>query len=281
MRVGLIPLFCFMLFMENLSSGAQTAGSYAQVNGISMYYEIHGKGQPLVLIHGGGSTINTSFSRVLPLLAETHQVIAVELQAHGHSSDRDAPESFEQDADDIAALLAQLKVAKADLFGFSNGGNTAMQVATRHPSMVRKLVLASSFYKRSGMYEWFWEGMKHAKFSDMPQVYKDEFLKINPDTAALLNMFHKDASRMQDFKDWTEETIRSIKSPALVVVGDRDVVKPEHAAEMYRLLPVARLAIFPSGHGDYLGEAMSVNPESKLPLLFTEMVNEFLADPVE
>jgi len=108
-------------------------GQYASVNGLKMYYEIHGKGQPLVLIHGGGSTISTSFSRILPLFAQTRQVIAVELQAHGHTSDRDMPLRFEQDADDVAALLQQLHIAKASFLGFSNGANTAMQIGIRHP----------------------------------------------------------------------------------------------------------------------------------------------------
>jgi len=111
--------------MQNFKS------AHAPVNGIQMYYEIHGAGQPLVLIHGGGSTIYTSFGRILPLLAKKYQVIAMELQAHGHTSDRDAPESFAQDADDVAALLHQLNISEADILGFSNGGQTAMQLAMR------------------------------------------------------------------------------------------------------------------------------------------------------
>ncbi|MCW3108528.1 MAG: alpha/beta hydrolase, partial [Segetibacter sp.] len=189
---------------------ARETGHYASVNGLKMYYEIHGSGQPLVLIHGGGSTLHTTFARILPILAKTHQVIGVELQAHGHTSDRDAPESFEQDADDIAELLKQLNVSRADIFGFSNGGNTAMQVAIRHPERVRKLVLASAFYKREGMYQWFWEGMQHAKLENMPKVYQDEYLSITHNQAGLQNMHDKDVKRMQTFKDWKEEDIRSI-----------------------------------------------------------------------
>ena len=101
---------------------------YAPVHGLNMYYEIHGEGTPLVLIHGGGSTIQTSFSKILPMLARHYKVIAVELQAHGHTSDRDSPESFEQDADDVAGVLNYLKVSNAHFLGFSNGGNTAMQI---------------------------------------------------------------------------------------------------------------------------------------------------------
>src|SRR5882724_11819519 len=106
-------------------------GHHAMVNGLKMYHEIHGSGRPLVLIHGGGSTIASTFGRVLPELAKGHRVIAVELQAHGHTPDIDRPLSFEQDADDVAALLAQLAIGKADIMGFSNGGTTALQIAIR------------------------------------------------------------------------------------------------------------------------------------------------------
>ena len=132
---------------------------YANVNGLRMYYEQHGAdGFPLVLVHGGGSTINTTFGRILPLLARTHRVIAVEVQAHGHTRDIDRPFTFTQDADDIAALLDTLHVAQADVFGFSNGGTTALQVGIRHPAKVRKLIIASSNFTRAGMVDGFWTG---------------------------------------------------------------------------------------------------------------------------
>ena len=261
-------------------SQAQTIGRYADVNGIKMYYEIHGSGSPLVLIHGGGSTITTTFGKILPLLAKSHQVIAVEMQAHGHTSDRNAPESFVQDADDIAELLKQLNITAADIFGFSNGGQTCIEIAIRHPQKVRKLIIASAFYKRDGAPAGFWKGFDKAKFSDMPQVYKDEFLKIKNDSAALMNMFHKDVQRMYTFKDWKDEDIKSIQAPSLVVIGDRDLPKPEHAVEMYRLLPHGRLVILAGTHGSYMGEAMSPDPNSKVPELFVAMVDEFLAEPM-
>lgn len=251
--------------------------AYAKVNGINMYYEIHGAGKPLVLIHGGGSTIYTSFGSVLPLFAKTHKVIAVELQAHGHTSDRNAPESFIQDATDVMELLNQLQIPKADFFGFSNGAQTAMQLALLHPEKVNKLVLASMFYKREGTPAAFWEGMLLAKLTDMPQVYKDEFLKINNDSAALLNMFTKDANRMRTFKGWKDEDIRSIEAPTFIVIGDQDLTRPEHAVEMHLLMPNSRLAILPGTHGSYMGEIMSVDPTSKEPEYFVELVNDFLS----
>jgi pimeloyl-ACP methyl ester carboxylesterase len=115
--------------MTTHSSEAQTNGYYANVNGIKMYYEIQGSGDPLVLIHGGGSTIKTNFSRIMPLLAKTHKVIAVELQAHGHTGDRDAPESFTQDADDIAELLTQLNIPKTDFLALATAAKPAWNSA--------------------------------------------------------------------------------------------------------------------------------------------------------
>src|SRR3954469_13321563 len=153
----LIISFCILLFtISNIplvtaqTKVMKTQTGYADVNGIKMYYEIHGEGKPLVLIHGGGSTIQTTFGRVLPVFAKKYKVIAVELQAHGHTSDRNAPESFDHDADDVAALLKQLNILKTSIMGFSNGGTTAMRIAIRHPEVVDKLVIASGAYQRRG-----------------------------------------------------------------------------------------------------------------------------------
>jgi len=276
---GSIVFVSLILTMKTTITDAQASGKYAQVNGIKMYYELHGTGSPLVLLHGGGSTITTTFGRILPLLVKTHQVIAVELQAHGHTGDRKTPSSFVQDADDVAELLRQLNVVKADIMGFSNGGHTALEIGIRHPDRVNKLIIASAFYKKEGVPSAFWEGFKIPKFSDMPQVYKNEFLKINNDSAALMNMFEKDARRMMTFKDWTKEEIQSIQAPALVVAGDRDLPLPEHTVEMYRLLPHGRLAILPGNHGSYMGEIMSAGNKSKIPELFVAMIEEFLSSP--
>jgi pimeloyl-ACP methyl ester carboxylesterase len=249
---------------------------YAPVNGINMYYEIHGQGNPLVLIHGGGSTIQTTFGYILPLLAEHYQVIALELQAHGHTSDRDSPESFEQDADDVAALLSYLHIKRADLFGFSNGGNTAMQVSIRHPQLVHKLVIASAFYKRDGLVKGFFEGMAQAKLSDMPAYLQKAFLRINQDTNRLQTMFEKDRNRMLQFKDWRDEDLAAITAPALLVFGDHDVATREHAVDMSQKISGSELLILPGSHGSYMGEAGTEVNDSTIPALTLAVISAFL-----
>jgi pimeloyl-ACP methyl ester carboxylesterase len=250
---------------------------YSEVNGIKMYYEIHGsKEDILVLIHGGGSTISTTFSKILPLLSDDYKVIAVELQAHGRTEDRNSPESFEQDADDVAALLYNLKISKASFFGFSNGGNTAMQIAIRHPQIINKLILASAFYKREGLLPGFFEGMEHATLNNMPQALKDAFLKVNPDPAKLQNMFNKDKERMLQFVDWKDESLSSIKVPTLIINGDQDVIQNSHTIAMSKLIKNSRLVILPATHGSYIGVAESPNPISKMPEMTSDIIKDFL-----
>src|SRR5689334_24070526 len=145
--------------IEMTTTAAQTG--YAQVNGLHMYYEIHGTGQPLVLLHGAFSAIGTSFGALLPELAKTRQVIAFELQAHGRTADIDRPMTLEQMADDVVAALQHLGIAQADLFGYSMGAGVALQIAIRHPDVARKLVLASVTYTMSGFHPGLMEGMEN------------------------------------------------------------------------------------------------------------------------
>jgi pimeloyl-ACP methyl ester carboxylesterase len=251
-------------------------GSYAVINGLKMYYEIHGHGTPLVLIHGGGSTIESTFGHILPELAKTHQVIAVELQAHGHTLDIDRPLSFEQDADDVATLLTQLHIGKAAILGFSNGATTALQIAIRHPKLVNKLVLLAALYKRDGMQPGFWDSMEQVTVEQMPQPLKDAYLEANPDPKGLQTMFNRDVARMIGFKDINDADIKGIQAPALVINGDAEVVRAEHALALSHALPHARLAILPCAHGEYIGEICTTNKDSKLPTLVTAMIEDFL-----
>lgn len=263
--------------VSNLQSRQHESG-HAPVNGIDMYYEVHGRrdGVPLVLLHGGGSTIEVTFSRVLPVFARSRRVIAVEEQGHGRTSDRDAPVTFETSADDVAGLLRYLEIDEADIFGFSNGASIALQVAIRHPQLVRKLVFASSMTRRDGAQPQFWAFMEQADFSNMPQPLKDAFLKVNPDVEQLRTMHDKDAARMRNFEDVPDELVRSIRTPTLIVLGDQDIVRPEHAIELTRLIPGARLLILPGGHGDYLGEAVMTQKVTRYPELTAGLIEEFL-----
>jgi len=270
---------CTAQTTTNNENKEDSISGYAPVNGLKMYYEIHGTGTPLVLIHGGGSTIQTTFGRVLNDFAKTHKVIAVELQAHGRTADIDRPLSFEQDADDVAALLKYLGIDKADIFGFSNGASTTLQLAIRHPEQVNKIIVASTFYKKDGAQPWFWGFMAKATFEGMPQPLKDAFLKENSDTNALHKMCQRDITRMQSFSDISEELMKTIKAPAFIIIGDADVVRPEHAVEMYRLLPHAKLAILPGGHGEYIGE-ITTSQDSTLIAATVSMINKFLNEPI-
>lgn len=249
---------------------------HSNVNGISMYYEIYGTGEPLVLIHGGGSTIQTSFGRIIPLLATRREVIGVELQAHGRTSDRNSELSFEQDADDVAALLTSMGITKADIFGFSNGANTALQIAIRHPQLCRSIIAGSPLLKKDGAFPQFWEFMKQGTFDQMPQEYKDAFLASTPDSAKLMTMYQKCANRMIYFKEFSDAEIQSIQAPVLLVNGDQDVATSEHVVAMSKLIPNCRLAIIPGGHGAYMGEITTLKPDYKSSDFIVPLVERFL-----
>jgi len=263
------------------SAAAQGGGAYADVNGIRMYYETYGpeRGVPLVLLHGGGSTIDVTWGRILPVLARDRRVIAVEEQAHGRTSDRNAPVRFETSADDIAALLQHLKIEQADVFGFSNGASVGLQVAIRHPQAVRRLVFASSFTKKEGAQPQLWELIRTADISNMPQPLQDAFLKVNADPAKLKTMHDKDAERMRHFADVPDAELRAIRAPTLILLGDHDIVKPEHALGLTHVIPDARLMILVGGHGDYLGEAIVTQRVTRAPELTAGFVEEFLDGP--
>lgn len=254
---------------------------YSEVNGLKMYYEIYGQGKPLVLIHGGGSTIQSNFGKVIPLFAKNRKVIAVELQAHGRTSDRNADLTFEQDADDIATLLKNLSIDKADFFGFSNGGTTTLQIAIRHPEIVDKIIVGSALAKRNGVPEWFWDFMKQAKLENMPEQLKTAYKQVAPDTNGLQIMHDRDAKRMVNFKDIPDEQIKFIKAPTLIIIGDKDVITPEHAIELHRQIANSELAIIPGGHGEYIGEITTIKPDLKESDLVVPMIEKFLNKPKE
>jgi pimeloyl-ACP methyl ester carboxylesterase len=282
LRSSILSFLLFILFFtsyaqqNNRMKQSKTSG-YAAVNGINMYYEIHGDGNmPLVLIHGGGSTIETSFGTILPLLAAHYKVVALELQAHGRTSDRDAPESFKQDADDVAALLAHLKINNANFLGFSNGGSTTLQIAIRYPEIVNKILPIAAAYRRDGLIPGFFDGMQQASLDNMPGPLKEAYVKVAPDKNQLKVMFEKDKQRMINFADWPDEEIISIKAPALFMVADKDVITVEHTLKMTQLVKGATLAVLPGIHGSFIGEVCSMDKSSKLPEMTVALIEEFL-----
>lgn len=229
---------------------------YAPVNGLNLYYEIHGTGAPLILLHGGVIGIEM-FGPILPALSEQRKVIAVELQGHGRTADIDRPLSFEAMADDVAALMKQLGLERADVMGYSLGGGVALQIANRHPGSVRKLVVVSAPCKRDGWYPEVLEAMAQMgpsvavsmKQSPLSQRYP------NVDWARL---FTKLGDLLRKDYDWSKEVV-AIKAPTMIAFADADAVRTAHIMEFFGMLgggqkdagldgsgrPVAQLAILP------------------------------------
>ncbi len=240
-----------------MAQGTDEEGRYADVHGLKMYYEIHGEGHPLVLLHGAFSAIGTSFGKLLPDLARERQVIAVEMQGHGHTADIDRPLRYEQLADDIAALLTQIGIEKADIFGWSLGAGVALQTAIRHPEVVRKLVLASVTYNRGGLYPELLAGIENSKPEDLVGTpFYEEYIRIAPNPQDFPRLFAKQQQLDGEMQDWPVEAIRAIKVPTLLIIGDSDIIRPEHTVELFRLLgggvigdlvglPRSQLAVLP------------------------------------
>ncbi|MBX6342316.1 MAG: alpha/beta hydrolase [Thermomicrobiaceae bacterium] len=238
-------------------SGAGIETGYAPVNGLQMYYEVHGAGQPLVLLHGALSAIGTSFGRMLPALARSRQVIAVEQQAHGRTADVDRPLSVAGMADDTAALLRYLGVERADLFGYSLGAAIALEMGIRHGDLVRKLVLASVTYTADGLHPGLLAGLDQLQPEHLAGTpWQEEYARIAPRPADWPTLVAKVTDLNRRIADWPAEAVQAIQAPTMIVAGDSDIVRPEHAVEMFRLLgggvpgdtvglPQSRLAILP------------------------------------
>ncbi|MEV8630030.1 alpha/beta hydrolase [Streptosporangium sp. NPDC051023] len=234
-----------------------TTNGYAPVNGLEMYYEVHGTGAPLVLIHGAFSGIGTSFGTLLPILAKNRQVIAVELQGHGRTADIDRPLTIPHLADDVAALLRHLGLTGADVLGYSLGAGVALELGLRHPGLVRKLVLISLSLTRDGLHPEMAGGMEHLEPAHLEgSPFHREYLDTAPNPQDFPALVAKVKRFDRENNDWPAETLRSIQAPVLTVIGDSDIVRPEHAVEMFRLSgggvagdiagrPNARLAVLP------------------------------------
>lgn len=214
----------------------QPVTGYAPVNGLKMYYEIHGQGEPVVLLHGSYMAIPSNWQEMIAALAKSRRVIAVEMQGHGRTADINRDFSYDNLADDIAAMLDYLKVGKADLIGYSMGGGVAMNMAIRHPQNVRKVVSISGVFRYNG---WVQEALdaypqlSAEAFKGSP--FEAEYKKLSPTP----NEFPKYVKRVisMDLKpyDFGAEKLKATQAPMFFIHGDADGVRLDHIAEMYRL----------------------------------------------
>ena len=256
---------------------------YAPVNDLRMYYEIHGSGGvPVVLLHG--AYMHTGLMEfLLSGLANTRQVIAVDLQGHGRTADVDRPITYEQMADDVAALMAHLGIAQADIVGYSMGGSTALLLAMRHPERVHKVVVASGQYRLDGLYPEMIAGI--AEFTTemmLATPWYEEYAAVAPNPEDFPTLFEKLKRLDAEEFAWDEAQIAAIAAPTLLIYGDADVIRPEHMVDLFRLLgggvpgdltglPKARLAILPSTtHVGVMNRADWLLP----------MITEFLDEPM-
>jgi pimeloyl-ACP methyl ester carboxylesterase len=239
---------------EMPSADAQTG--YAPVDDLNMYFEIHGSGRPLILLHGAYMTIDM-MEPILTGLAKTRQVIAVEQQGHGRTADVDRPLSYEQMADDTAALARHLEIDNADVVGYSMGGGIALQLAIRHPALVRRLVLASTSFTSDGMHAVALEmfpSITPELFSGSP--IEEAYLRTAPDPGDFPKLVEKLTRLDTTPFAWPEQDIRAIAAPTLIVLGDSDGIRLEHAVELFALrgggvmgdlagMPESQLAVLP------------------------------------
>jgi pimeloyl-ACP methyl ester carboxylesterase len=272
-------LFLTLSSVAAAASAQEPTTGRAPVNGLNMYYEIHGKGDPVVLLHGSFMTITNNWGGMIAPLARSRQVIAVEMQGHGRTADIDRDFGYEQLADDIAALLAYLKIERADVLGYSMGGGVALQVAIRHPDRVRRVVSISAVFRHDG---WVKEAvemfprMEPGMFKGSP--IETEYKKLSP-TPDKFDTFVKRVIQM-DVKpyDFGAGALKATKAPILFVHGDADGVRLDHISEMFRL------------KGDEIFGDMRPRSESRLAILpdtthvtlmekwdvIVPMVNDFL-----
>lgn len=245
-----------LLIAANVVTG-QTAGQRVNVKGMQMYYEVSGAGDPLIVLHGAYMNIPT-MGAIIPTLAKTHKVYAVELQGHGRTTDIDRPITYPNLADDVAAFMDAVGLKKADVFGFSMGAATGLQLAIRHPAKVNKLVAASLAYDAGGWqpeFVAFIPKMNVEMFLTMP--FAKDYQKLAPNPAGFPALVGKLIALEKEPMKW-EADVKAMKTPVLIITGDADVATLEHSVAMFRLLggggmgdmgkplPASRLAVIPA-----------------------------------
>jgi pimeloyl-ACP methyl ester carboxylesterase len=224
-------------FTQTNATAAPKSG-YAPVDRLKLYYEIHGTGKPLILLHSGlGSS--DMFSLIMPLLSKQREVIAVDLQAHGRTADIDRPLSYETMADDVAALIHHLEIERADLMGYSVGGEVALRTAIQHPEVVRKLVIVSATFSRDGWYPEIIAGMttmgadSARAMTQTPMYQLYAHIAPRPEDWPVLHTKLGELFRKE--YDWSKD-VPAIKAPTLLVFGDADAVRTQHAVQFFELL---------------------------------------------
>ena len=239
-----------------LTSHAQAAGRRVQVNGMQMYYEVSGHGDPLIVLHGAYMNIPT-MGAIIPKLAKTHKVYALELQGHGRTTDIDRPITYANLADDVAAFMDAVKLEKADVFGYSMGSVAGLQLAIRHPEKVNKLIAASVSYDAEGWqpdFKAFIPKMTVEMFAGMP--FAKEYRKLAPNPDGFPALVKKLIALEHEPMAW-EKDVKALKTPVLIITGDADVATLEHSVAMFRLLGGG-------GMGD-LGKPLSASRIAVLP----------------
>ncbi|WP_205629118.1 alpha/beta fold hydrolase [Jiangella muralis] len=231
-----------------------TQGAYASVNGIDLHYEILGAdrpGPPLIMLHGGAYTFRLSFDSLLPELTAERKVIGVELQGHGHTADSDRPFSIRQCADDVIALLDQLGIERADFFGYSLGGLVATEIAVSAPERIGRLVLAAAHFGPTRSKGYYTE-ITALELSSPRMPTEEEsaamiraYEEVAPNPEDFFRSVGKFQPAVHDFDGWTDDQLAKVAMPVLIIIGDTDFVRLEHAVEMKHLLPNAQLAILP------------------------------------
>ena len=261
---------------------AEPETGYAAVNGLRMYYELHGSGGvPLLLLHGGLFNIDLQFGEVLPALAQTRRVIAVDFQAHGRTGDIDRPLTSADLASDVVGLLRHLGVSQVDVFGFSVGGGVGLYLAIKHPELLRKLIVSSASFHPDG------DRPENSEVGEMTvdmiagTPMEEDYVAKSPNPDKLQDLLDKLGAFDKGFTGWSDDEIKEIAAPTLITVGDCDAVTLEHAVRFLQLrggdvngdfvgVPASQLAVFP-GTTHFFGMARTA--------LVLEVVTSFLDTP--
>lgn len=232
------------------TAGDGATGDYLQLGDLRMYYEVHGAGTPLLLLHAGMLTIDLSFGGLIPTLAQRHQVIALEAQGHGRTNDTGRPITPSALAADTVALLDALGIERAHVLGHSMGAATALQLAVEHPARVRSVVAASASVRPDGVHPDLTDPARQATSTRMPTAedfrdMQEAYARLSPHPEHFQDFLQTLSASAADLRGWSDEELARITAPVLLVLGDRDFTTVEHGGVMLELIPGSQLAVLP------------------------------------